>query len=147
MTKIIEEGELLLFRVSWNTSYDNMFILTKTEDGNYTTNKVNPSLLQMLQLERTQVENTPLKEILDSDTYNKVKKTYEKCINQNKPISYEEVHNVNNSKDIKYWYTTILPVIDKENNLTRIFGVSREITGLKKANEVLEMKVKKEQKN
>lgn len=34
---IIEEGELLLFRALRNTFNDNMFILTKIEDRNYTT--------------------------------------------------------------------------------------------------------------
>lgn len=141
---IIEEGELLLFRALWNTSNDNMFIVTKTQDGEYTTNKVNPSLLQTLQLKKDQVENIALKEVLDSTTYNKVKKTYEKCIKLKKPISYEEVHNVNNSK--KYWYTTILPVFDNKNNTTRILGVSREVTELKEANEILEIKVKERTK-
>lgn len=140
--KTIIEGELLLFRALWNTSNDNMFILTKTKDGEFTTNRVNPSLLQTLQLEKHQVEDICLKDLLDTDTYNKVKKTYEKCLNLNKPISYEEVHNVNESNEKRYWNTTILPVIDKKRDIIRIFGVSREITELKKANEVLEIKVK-----
>lgn len=138
---IVEKGELTLFRTIWNTSRDNMFIVRK-EDTKYISERVNRALKEIFHVTDEQMTNTPLTKILDKNTYEKISKKYDECINKNEIITYEENHILEN-KQIRYWETTIIPVVDKKENITRIFGISKEITQFKQMNQILEDEVKK----
>lgn len=135
----IVRGEIELFRAIWHSSSDNMFIV-KEENGEFISEKVNDSLLKTFNLKEEHFTNVPLKYFLDKKSYKEVKKMYQKCINTQKPISYEESHILENMGKT-YWNTTILSV--KDSKTTRIFGISRNITKLKKLNEQLEFEVNK----
>ncbi|QKI88889.1 sensor domain-containing diguanylate cyclase [Thiomicrorhabdus xiamenensis] len=130
------QGELLLFRTLWQTSNDNMFIVRINDDGDYVSEKSNRSLEATFGLHPGQLDGVLLKAILQGPVYEKIAQRYDRCIAQNTPITYEEEHVIDDSGS-RVWSTTILPVYDRENHCTRILGVSREITSLKKAEQIL----------
>jgi diguanylate cyclase (GGDEF)-like protein/PAS domain S-box-containing protein len=145
--KVITKGEVKLFRTLWNTSSDNMFIVRREVSGEYINEKSNPSLERTFNVTQGQVDEVSLKVLLDDDMYNKVASYYDECIDRNTPITYEEKHMLDDS-GYRYWITTILPVVCKENGVTRIFGISKETTkihdakrALQRYNETLEKKV------
>ncbi|WP_304546409.1 sensor domain-containing diguanylate cyclase [Sulfurimonas microaerophilic] len=147
--EVIVEGELQLFRTLWHTSNDNLFIVRRDADGKYISEKYNPSLETLFNLIPNQIDGKALQDFLDETTYKKIAERYGECIEKNKPITYEEKHIIDDSGE-RFWITTILPIIDTQNEIIRIFGASREVTAirnaektLKELNESLEHKVKK----
>lgn len=143
----IIQGELKLFRTLWHASSDNMFIVKRGDNGDYLSEKCNRSMELTFHIEPNQLDGVPIKEILDPETHRKISGRYDQCIERNEPISYEERHVIDETGE-RVWNTTILPVVDDENEVVRIFGISREITPLvnaektvKKMNEFLEAKV------
>ena len=141
---IVIKGELILFRAIWNTSKDNMFIIRKDGDK-YISERINNALKKTFNFFDNQVIEVPLIELLDKKIYKKVISKYNKCISSNEIMSYEEAHIVDDT-GLRYWETTIIPIIDEENHTIRIFGISKEITQFKRINETLEQEVKKRTK-
>jgi len=119
-----------------------MFIVRLSEDGIFINEKANNAQRSLVNLTVEQTDNVALNTILDEKTYKEVEKRYNKCIQEKKPLSYEEEYIIDD-KGPRFWNTTIIPVIDKENDIIRIFGISREITQLKRLNENLELEVNK----
>ncbi|MDG6778312.1 diguanylate cyclase [Thiomicrorhabdus sp. zzn3] len=145
----IVEGELSLFRTLWRTSHDNMFIVKVDVNGDYISEKSNRAMEMTFGLNPGQLDGVLLKDMLDDSVYKKIAQRYDRCISMNVPITYEEEHEIDDM-GLRVWSTTILPVVDKNTGITRILGVSREITSLKKAevvlkehNEQLEQEVRK----
>jgi len=124
ISQSVVKGELQLFRTMWNNSSDNMFIVEVDKDGELISQSCNRSQEKTFGLLEHQVDGLYLKDILDKKAYSSIASKYKKCISLNKPVTYEE--SVKLDGDLRYFNTTILPVVDQ--NGTRIFGVSREIT-------------------
>lgn len=141
----IVEGELSLFHALWNTTNDNMFIVKRYKDGDFINEKTNASLKKVFHLENEGIDGVSLKIILDEKSYNSVSNIYKNCLEENKPLTYEESHIIDDEE--RFWNTTIIPIIDNENDFIRIFGISKEITQLKRLNESLEQEVKKRTKD
>lgn len=147
---MIDQGELKLFRTVWDHSEDNLFVVRKMPDGDFITERTNPSLVKLFKLTAEQASGYPLKNLLPPDAYHAIAARYSECLEKNIPIDYEESHIIDSSDLPSYWLTKILPVIDPETGQERIFGVSRNITELKRieqqlvlANERLEHEVEK----
>jgi C4-dicarboxylate-specific signal transduction histidine kinase len=134
--KLVVNGELQLFRTLWYTSNDNLFIVRREGDGEYISEKCNPSISNTFNLEPEQLDGISLKDILDIDMYKSISSKYDECIRKNAPITYEEMHTVDSMQE-RCWATTVLPVIDEESNVTRILGISREITKIRNAEKAL----------
>jgi diguanylate cyclase (GGDEF)-like protein len=148
----ITNGELQLFRTFWNTSDDNLFIVLKRHDGEYISEKCNPSLQHTFKMMPSQTDGVPLRTLMDEQTYTKIAARYDECLHKNRPVTYEESHTLDSTTQ-RYWITTILPVVDEANGSVRILGVSREVTPireaearLKKHNDTLEHEVKERTK-
>ncbi|MEA3354494.1 MAG: PAS domain-containing sensor histidine kinase [Campylobacterota bacterium] len=134
----VANGELLLFRTLWNNSSDNMFIVSLDDYGNFINESCNRSQEKTFNLTPGQVDGVKLKDILDEEIYRSLADKYNQCISLNKAVTYEESVIVDDTGE-RYFTTTILPVKDDEG--IRIFGVSREITELRRLEEE---RVKKE---
>lgn len=130
------EGELLLFRTLWNNSNDNMFIVALDAHGDFIAEASNASLEKTFNLESNKMNGIRLKDMLDDKTYKTVTSRYKKCMELNKPISYEESAVLDNEE--RFWNTTILPVINKQDGSIKIFGYSKEFTKLKNTQKELE---------
>lgn len=123
----VTKGEVLLFRTIWNNSSDNMFIVRQDENGDFINESCNRSQEKIFGFTPNQVNGVNLKELLEEDVYTLISNRYNQCISLNKPITYQEAIILDESGE-RYFNTTILPIKDDES--TRIFGISREITEL-----------------
>lgn len=135
-------GEIKLFRAIWEHSSDNMFIIAIDNDGDFVTEAVNPSQAKTFSIKSEQICGTKLKVILGEKLSKSIFSRYRLCIKKNKTINYEESALIDET-GLRYWNTTILPVVDDNDKTVKIFGISREITLLKRANNILEKKVAK----
>lgn len=133
----IDEGELRLFRAVWNHSEDNLFVVLKTAAGDFITERSNPSLIKLFHLKPEEASGCSLKELLPSEAYKVIANRYNECLQKNLPITYEESHVIDESGLMRYWSTMILPVTDTQTGEQRIFGMSREVTELKRIEEQL----------
>ena len=148
--ELIANGLIQLFQTLWNSSNDNMFILRREPSGEYVNEKSNPALERTFHAKEAQLDNANLKEVLgDVRIYEKIASRYDECIEKNLPITYEESHEIENGEK-RFWLTTILPVAYKEENITKILGISREVTSIRNAeialqkhNELLENEVER----
>lgn len=116
---IVTKGELTLFRTIWNTSKDNMFIVRK-EKNRFISERMNKALRETFNLSEKQSTEVYLDAFLDKEMYKKISEKYNYCIEKNEIISYEEAHILNDISP-RYWDTTIIPVIDKEEDITKNF--------------------------
>lgn len=132
----IVEGELQLFRTLWHTSNDNLFIVKRDADGEYINEKCNRSLELTFHFRPNQTDGVALRDLLDETMYQKVASRYDECIEKNKPVTYEENHYFGTSGD-RFWITTILPVKDTQHGIVRILGISREVTPIRNAENML----------
>lgn len=114
-----------------------MFIFKRNSEGEYINEKINHSLEKSLNLVAGEIDGLFLREILGEKMYEKIAKKYDACIEKNLPISYEERYRLEEFGEEKYWMTTIVPVINETMESVRIFGISREITSLRRAEKVL----------
>ena len=145
-------GELLLFQTLWHNSNDNMFIVSIDDDGDFINEACNEAIEKALKVKKDQLNGIKLKSILDESVYKNISSRYKQCIALNKPINYDESAILDDVGE-RFFNTTILPVVDKEQNSVKIFGISREFTQLKniqnelkKLNEILEVKVQERTK-
>lgn len=134
--KKIVSGELHLFRAMWHNSNDNLFIVKHVSNGVYIIEKSNRSLEQTFHLEPGQFDGLPLESVLDKETHRKIASRYDECIEKGIPMTYEEVHTIDDSGE-RFWITTILPVTDTKGSTTRILGISREVTPIRNAEKAL----------
>jgi len=136
----IIDGELLLFRTLWHHSNDNMFIVFRDKNGAYVAEKSNSSLEKTFQIEPGQTDGIKLCDMLEEDIYAVIKSRYDACIRLNKTISYNETHTINKEEGARHWNTTIFPIVNADDGLVRIMGISKEITSIIKAERVLQEK-------
>lgn len=148
-TTVSCEDELRFFKAVWNNSEDNLFIVLKTEDGDFITERTNPALVKLFQLTPEQASGASLKAFLPAEAFQKIAQRYNDCLQNNAAVHYEESHVLDDSGGVRYWETMLLPIIDEQTGEQRVFGISREFTRLKRieeqlklANERLEEKVK-----
>lgn len=141
--------ELRFFKAVWNNSEDNLFIVLKTVDGDFITERTNPALVKLFNMTPEQASGSSLKRLLPAEAFQKIAQRYNECLQKNAPVHYEECHVLDDSGGARYWETMLLPIIDEQTGEQRIFGISREFTRLKRieaqlklTNEKLEEKVK-----
>lgn len=127
----VVDGELQLFRTLWHTSDDNLFIVRRDENGEYINEKCNRSLELTFNLAPGQINSVYLRDLLDVESYKLVRSRYDRCLETNKPINYEEKHTIDESGE-RFWNTTILPSVCQESGVVRIIGISREITDIRR---------------
>lgn len=113
-----EESEIK-YKQLYDNTLDHIFILDVTEDIRFKVLAVNP----IQQKETGELRpGTYIEDCLTKDNYNKVVVNYQRCITENKIISYEEVFN---DRD---FLTQLIPVRDKHGYIYRIIGIARNIT-------------------
>ncbi len=113
-----EESEVK-YKQLYDNTLDHIFILDVTEDQRFKVLAVNP----IQQKETGELcPGTYIEDCLKKENYNKVVLNYQRCIAENKIISYEEVFN---DRD---FLTQLIPVRDKHGRIYRIIGIARNIT-------------------
>ncbi|ASP38142.1 hypothetical protein CHH28_05335 [Bacterioplanes sanyensis] len=122
-----------LFAEIWANSPDNMFILEVGEDDFYL---VNTNTAQKVTMEL--VGNLPrgqaLKTLFPADLYQELIQRYQQCVDQRRPLQYEESESFSSHDGREqHWSTILSPLFDQHGRVGHIFGVSRNITRLKLA--------------
>lgn len=138
--KIVESENK--FKDIFENTLDCIFILEVSEDLRYNVVALNPAeLLQLKKLpifnnrinhlnnELETFENVDLEEFISSEIYNKIKINYDRCVREEKIISYEEILIE------EKFYTQLIPVKDAKGKIHRIIGISRNISNLKLTND------------
>lgn len=136
---VFDAGELKLFRALWNHSDDSMFVVLKDAAGDFITEKSNHSLVNLFNLSTEQASGCSLKTLLPADSYQVISDRYNECLTQKTPFSYEEEHRIEDDKSLHYWSTMLIPVVDEDTGEESIFGISREISALKRYEEQLNL--------
>ncbi|MBN2824645.1 MAG: response regulator, partial [Campylobacterales bacterium] len=131
----IATGEIQLFRTLWNTTTDHMFIVRRNQDGEYISEKANPALEHTVNAKSGELNEVSIRDILGEESYQNISTRYDKCIDKNIPMTYEEKHTFDKSGE-RFWMTTILPIRCEETQSIRIFGISKETTPIHKVNQI-----------
>lgn len=124
--------ESSLFWELWKHSPDNMFILRVAPDDFYI---MNTNLAQREVIEELRDGSRtgqPLASVLPPEFYNLVAPNYRRCITVRESIQYEESEQFT-SNEVRYWSTMLCPILNHEGEVAFIFGISRNITALKRA--------------
>ncbi len=123
--------ESSLFWGLWHNSPDNMFIL-KVQPDDYYIMSTNQSLASTVDQSIIDMNGKPLRSILPPDFWSFVTPNYQRCVDERKPIQYEE-EDTFTADTITYWSTLLSPVFGSDGKVEYIFGISRNITDLKHA--------------
>lgn len=131
----------------WKHSPDNMFLLRVEPDGDFVIEATNPAHEQALNIPNEYLAGKSLNQILSGDILVAVTARYQQCVEQRTTMIYEEIGHVGDSEPM-YWETRLAPLMNASGTVVRLFGVSRDITALRKteialrkANEELEARV------
>lgn len=120
-----------LFSEIWQNSPDNFFILEVCgEDFRFV--GINPAQERILNLKNSEVEGTNLRDMIEPDFYDFVTRNYRRCLQEQQPIRYEEEESFT-SEEVRWWSTMLNPIRDAEGTIRYIYGISRNITELKRS--------------
>lgn len=120
-----------LFSGIWQNSPDNFFILEVCgEDFRFV--GINPAQEGVLNLKNSEVEGTNLRDMIEPDFYDFVTRNYRRCLQEQRSIQYEE-EEAFTSEEIRWWSTMLNPIRDEQGNIRYIYGISRNITELKRS--------------
>ena len=117
-----------LYQQIFETVDDAIFIIhVEHEEEGYTfrygTN--NPSHQQRTGLTHDQLNGTTPAELFETEQAAELTANYTQCVEQQTPINYEETLDL--PAGITHWQTTLTPII-KNDQVTKIIGVSRDLT-------------------
>ncbi len=133
-------------RALWNSTTDNMFVVTVTKDERVLVHDINPAHAAVLNVSPKDLIGRYFDEFLTPEMIEPIKRNFLNCIARGEPVSYEE--NVVLDGVLRHWFTLLVPLPDETGALRLIFGTSREMTKLhnladelKSANATLEERV------
>lgn len=122
----------------WDNSPDNMFVIRRGEDDFYMLH-ANLAERNSFELISGLPKDTPLRSILPPDIYGRVVANYNRCLQLNASISYEETENITRyDGKTTHWSTILSPIPNQHGEVEYLFGVSRNITSLKEAQKAAE---------
>jgi PAS domain S-box-containing protein len=130
--KALKESENKLREIIEN-SVDNIFVADILPDRKFKVNTINGALEKFMNINRKDVENKLLDEILPEIQVRIVSDNFNKCLAGGQNYSYEEVAEFYGEKT--YYSTNLAPVFDETGKAVRIIGISRDITERKLAEE------------
>ena len=122
----------------WNHSRDNMFLI-RAEKNEFYMVDANMAERTSFELVTPMPRNQPLSEFLPGRVYHNVAAHYRRCIALKDTIHYEEQEDItSHDGTVRYWSTSLSPVLSADGDVEYLFGISRDITGLRLAREQAE---------
>ena len=121
--KLADEYQTLLDNVE-----DAIFLLNvvSTESGtSFQFERLSPSYEEQTGITTSQVQNKTPHEVFGAERGAELSANYHRCARARKPISYVEELPI--AKDARFWNTILAPVI-ADNEVTRIIGITRNVT-------------------
>lgn len=108
----------------FNNVQDSIF-LVKVNEGNFSFQRLNAQHEKLTGLKTRQVRGKSPVDLLGPELGNKIENNYRKCLETKATVEYEELLNLPGG--LKRWKTHLTPVF-RDNKITQIIGVSRDIT-------------------
>lgn len=132
---VLEAG---LFAKLWKNSPDNMFVL-EIQGEDFIVISTNVAQQKHADIAEPVAKNKPLRELLPKEVYALIVPNYQRCIQSKMPTSYEEAEFFTSGDGSpRYWSTMLSPIAGPYGEIQYIFGISRNITELKNAQQAAE---------
>lgn len=132
-TRVLKQA---FFDRVWQHSPDNMFVIRRRGPKDYIAEAINPSMAKKLHLDPETTINRPLQALIAPDFLDNVIARYEDCIAQGCPVDYEESGAAPGHPPM-YWNTLLVPAISADGSVTRIYGISRDISHIRRKEQEL----------
>ncbi|QLH77992.1 PAS domain S-box protein [Halosimplex rubrum] len=121
--ELAEEYEALL-----NNVEDAIFLVDVIETGDdvrFEFERLSPSYERQTSLTTEEVQGRTPRDVFGDESGADLEANYHRCVNAGEPISYEEKLRVN--EEAVFWQTKLAPVVT-DNEITRLIGVTRNVT-------------------
>ena len=115
------------FKEIFENSPDNIFVFEVCADNKFRAKKINSALEKIFNTERANIEGKYLDEIVDAKSAEVISNNFRQCIETRAQVQYDEFANLPN----KSYSTSLIPIMEKNGAVTRLIGISRDITQLK----------------
>ncbi|MHB8136434.1 MAG: PAS domain S-box protein, partial [Anaerolineaceae bacterium] len=110
----------------FNNVVDGLYLLDVTEDGHFRTIEVNPALERMTGIPRSQSVGKVQEEIVPEEVARQVNAKYRHCVEAGQPIEEEVELELPSGRHI--FHSTLIPASDETGRISRIIGISLDIT-------------------
>lgn len=131
----IKESESYYRSLHDNIS-DLIFILDVSSDNRFRFAGLNPAEEKVIGKKSAEVKGKYLEEIFPSEITKKISKNYIECCSRGEVIDYDE--DVELGDGLKHFYTRLIPVKNQQGKVSRIIGITQDVTEQRKA----ELKIK-----
>lgn len=115
------------FKEIFENSPDNIFVFEVCPENRFRAKKINSALEKIFNTERANIEGKYLDEIVDAKSAEAISNNFRRCIESKAQVQYDEFANLPN----KAYSTSLFPIMEKNGDVTRLIGISRDITQLK----------------
>lgn len=117
------------YKQIFDHTLDQIFIFDVTPEKRLKLTDYNPALRKLVG-ELSIDEDKYIEDCLAPEIYNQVIHNYRRCLMEEQIVNYEEA--VNLGSDTLFFSTQLIPIFDKDENIYRIVGITRNITDNKK---------------
>ncbi|MBK7317349.1 PAS domain S-box protein [Candidatus Villigracilis affinis] len=121
------------YRDIFDNVLDGLYLLDVTEDGRFRTVEVNPALERVTGIPRSQSIGKTQEETVPENVARLVNEKYRHCVEAGHPIEEELELDLPSGRHI--FHSSLIPARDETGRVSRIIGISRDITDRKRAEE------------
>jgi PAS domain S-box-containing protein len=132
MEKALSDSEQK-YRDIFDNVLDGLYLLEVTEDGRFRTLEINPALERSTGIPRAQVIGKTQEEAVAPEVAGAVNAKYRHCVESGRPIDEESMLDLPAGR--RHYHSTLIPLRDGAGRVSRIIGISRDVTALRKAEE------------
>ncbi|NDV11910.1 diguanylate cyclase [Crenobacter caeni] len=125
------------FESLWQEFPDNVFLIACDRDGEFLLADCNPAQQAFIGLPAAATQGKRVRDLVAEPYRETVLERYRQCVATGKPLIYEESGTVEGGGAVHYWMTLLVPAHGADGQVAFILGVSRDVTALRQAEEVL----------
>ncbi|MDQ2069967.1 sensor domain-containing diguanylate cyclase [Natronospira bacteriovora] len=120
----------------WDVYPDNLFLIRVESSGSFIVEAVNPVLRERFGMPRAAIEGKTIEAIHGPEMAAEIVARYRECLLVGAPIEYEEPSRSPLSEG-EVFETILMPLRDRDGHISHLLGISRAITRLRRAEQVL----------
>ncbi len=135
----LQDSELRYREIFENTS-DGILISEVTKDGRFKMLDFNPAWERIAGHSRTELVGRFLEDFSTDENIREVLEQYRVCLEKKVPIDFER--ELDNAMGHWYIHTTLIPVSNATGKIYRFVGVSRNITEHKRAEQIMQSRLR-----